>query len=70
MIDTRRTKPRAGLAYYSNILFKILILIWLRESQIKGFSSMSWYEHFTVIFVVYSKQWIMCVHEEKRSDLE
>jgi hypothetical protein len=31
---------------------------------------MSWYEHFTVIFVVYSKQWIMCVHEEESSDLE
>jgi len=26
------------------------------ESQIKGVSSMSWYEQFIVIFVVYSKQ--------------
>jgi len=52
------------------MLFKILILIWLRESQIKGFSSMSWYEQFIVIFVVYSKQWIMCVHEEERSDMD
>jgi hypothetical protein len=52
------------------MLFKILILIWLRESQIEGFSSMSWYEQFTVIVVVYSKQWIMCVHEEGSSDLE
>jgi len=31
----------------------MLILIWLRESEIKCFSSMSWYEQFIVIFVVY-----------------
>jgi hypothetical protein len=27
---------------------------------------MSWYVQFIVIVVVYSKQWIMCVHEEER----
>jgi hypothetical protein len=31
---------------------------------------MSWYEQFTVICIVYSKQWIMWVHEEESSDLD
>ena len=39
-------------------------LLWSSESQIKDFSSMSWYEQFVVICIVYFKQWIMRVHEE------